>query len=94
MKNSAMSNQLNQDEVAKLVHIYQSRNRLAHHEPVLHKRFHDTISAIRFIACRLEEKRSHAHSALAKIMEEDLLMVEAAASALHEKLDQYRIPSR
>jgi hypothetical protein len=32
-----------------LEHIYQARNRLAHHEPVLHKRFRDAIAAIEFV---------------------------------------------
>jgi hypothetical protein len=34
--------------------IYQSRNRLAHHEPVLNNRFTDKMSAIKYIAQHLE----------------------------------------
>ena len=33
----------------RLEQIYQSRNRLAHHEPVLHKRFVGTMAAIEFV---------------------------------------------
>jgi hypothetical protein len=34
------------DIATKLEHIYQARNRIAHHEPVLHKRFYDTMNSI------------------------------------------------
>ena len=38
---------------AELEAIYQARNRLAHHEPVLHKRFRETVGAIAFVAAEL-----------------------------------------
>ncbi|QCI78960.1 hypothetical protein E6W36_03225 [Hankyongella ginsenosidimutans] len=44
------------DIASNLENIYQARNRLAHHEPVLHKRFNDTISSLRYIIERLETK--------------------------------------
>ena len=40
----------------QLEHIYQARNRLAHHEPVLHRRFDETLNAINFVATHLETR--------------------------------------
>jgi hypothetical protein len=49
LKRTFPDKRLTRAEVAiQLEHIYQSRNRLAHHEPVLHARFDDTINAIIF----------------------------------------------
>ena len=73
-----------------LENLYQSRNRLAHHEPVLHKRFHETIAAINFIARRLQAAEPTDKTPLAKLIAEDLMDVEAQADALHAKLAAYR----
>ncbi len=74
----------------ELERLYQARNRLAHHEPVLHKRFHDTISSIRFIAEHLQEKKANASSALSLLITSDLEQTEANAEELHAQLDHYR----
>jgi len=78
------------DVAAQLEKIYQARNRLAHHEPVLHKRFEDTVAAIRFVVENLETPSPGPETALAKLIKEDLIDVIARTDALHARLDAYR----
>lgn len=75
---------------AQLEHVYQSRNRLAHHEPVLHKRLDDTVRAIEFVIQRLEARAPSGEMPLAKLLENDLSDVKAKAATLHARLDSYR----
>jgi hypothetical protein len=51
------------DVANHLEDIYQSRNRLAHHEPVLHRRFADTMKAIQFVIENLGSKTPHQYDA-------------------------------
>jgi hypothetical protein len=76
----------------RLEQIYQSRNRLAHHEPVLHKRFTDTLAAIEFVIQYLEAPSSIGATPLAKLLREDITDVSAKAVALHARLDSFRRP--
>lgn len=73
-----------------LEQIYQSRNRLAHHEPVLHKRFNDTMTSIEFVIQRLEAAAPSSDMPLAKLVAGDIAGVKAKAAALHDRLDSYR----
>lgn len=75
----------------RLEEIYQSRNRLAHHEPVLHKRFRDTMSSIQFVIENLGMTDRNPDSALAKLVADDIAEVTAKTDALHARLDSYRI---
>jgi len=73
-----------------LENLYQARNRLAHHEPVLHGRFSDAVAAIRFIVAHLHSNPPSDQTPLAKLIAGDLAALEAQAAALHDKLDSYR----
>lgn len=75
----------------QLEHIYQSRNRLAHHEPVLHKRFADTMRAIDFLLQHLETTLANSATPLANLLGGDIADVNAKAAALHARLDAFRI---
>ncbi|MBD8555154.1 hypothetical protein IFT84_11550 [Rhizobium sp. CFBP 8762] len=70
--------------------VYQSRNRLAHHEPVLHSRFTDTIAAIKYLAEHLEASTPSDRTPLYRLIADDLVAVEASAVILHAELDAYR----
>lgn len=70
--------------------IYQSRNRLAHHEPVLHKRYDDTMESIQFIAENLGIPNSRPDSALAQLIIEDVAEVSSKAVALHFRLQSFK----
>jgi hypothetical protein len=76
----------------KIEDIYQARNRLAHHEPVLHKRFHDTITAVDFIAENLGATAPSKETPLAKLIADDLQSTKNKATALHERLAAFRNP--
>lgn len=74
-----------------LENIYQTRNRLAHHEPVLHKRFNETMTSIRFVIEHLGEKNPSPTAPLANLVAEAIAEVIARAQTLHAKLDAYRV---
>jgi len=71
--------------------VYQSRNRLAHHEPVLYNRFAETIAAIRYVAQHLDARIPGDQTPLYRLIAEDIVAIEASAVALHAELDAYRI---
>lgn len=70
--------------------IYQSRNRLAHHEPVLHRRFSDTVSAISFIIENLGSPDPTQGTALARLLSNDIAAVKAKEDCLRARLDAFR----
>lgn len=78
------------DIAVQLEKVYQARNRLAHHEPVLHKRFEDTVAAIRFVVEHLETASPNPNTPLAALANVDLAEVSQRAAALHTKLEAYR----
>jgi hypothetical protein len=79
------------DVAIHLENIYQSRNRLAHHEPVLHRRFTDTVESICFIAKHLNTANPSDETALARLIASDVELVTEKGRALHEHLDSFRI---
>ena len=76
----------------KIEDIYQARNRLAHHEPVLHKRFLDTITGIEFVADNLNATAPSKDTPLAKLITDDLQSIKNKANALHARLAGFRNP--
>ena len=91
LKRTFPHKKLTRAEIAvHLEQIYQSRNRLAHHEPVLHKRFNDTMAAIEFVVQRLEATMPNSDMPLAKLLDKDIADVKGKAAALHGRLGAYR----
>ena len=78
------------DIAVNLEQIYQTRNRLAHHEPVIYKRFSDTVTAIEFVTRHLEADLPNSDTPLAKLLDRDLDLVRTRAADLHGRLDTYR----
>jgi len=76
---------------AQLEHIYQSRNRLAHHEPVLHRRFSDTMKALEFFSRRLGTPRPDPQSPLATLLKDEIEALRVKEAQLRAQLDAYRI---
>ena len=70
--------------------IYQTRNRLAHHEPVLFKRFDDSIEAIHFIAQNLNEPEANENSPLAQLLQSDIAKIIKQADKLHAMMSPNR----
>ena len=75
----------------QLEQLYQSRNRLAHHEPVLHRRFTDTMTAIEFVTQRLDATDPSADTPLATLLAGDIADVCAKEEELSARLDAFRI---
>lgn len=85
---------LTRSEVAKhLERIYQSRNRLAHHETVIHDRFRDTLTSINFVVTNLEAPRPSNDRPLMKLLENDLAATLRMGAELHAKMDSYHMPA-
>jgi len=78
------------DVADHLENIYQARNRLAHHEPVLHTRFTDTITSIKYIVERLEAPQAGPDTPLANLLLEPIAKVEKQAQELHSRLAAFR----
>lgn len=91
LKRTFPHKKLTRAEIAvNLEQIYQSRNRLAHHEPVLHKRFNDTMAAIGFVIERVEAATPTSDTPLAMLLAGDIETVKGKAAALHDRLKSYR----
>jgi hypothetical protein len=71
--------------------LYQFRNRLTHHEPVLYKRFDEAMSAIEFITQRLGVIAPTPNSPLATLLDSDVAEVRSKESALRARLDSFRV---
>lgn len=57
------------DIAEKMEVIHQSRNRIAHHEPLYGQRLEDTISAIAFIASKFGNRTDGSHTLVEKMLE-------------------------
>jgi hypothetical protein len=91
LKRTFPNKKIDRGEVAThLEQIYQSRNRLAHHEPVLHKRFDDTIDSIEFVVRNLHATTTSANTPLTNLLDTDIAEVKRRATNLHGRLDAYR----
>jgi hypothetical protein len=93
LKRTFPNKRMKRAQVAEhLEYIYQARNRLAHHEPVLHKRFQDTIAGIEFLSENMGVPASSRDTPLAKLISANLDQVKAEAQLLHDRLASFRTP--
>jgi hypothetical protein len=91
LKKTFPNKKLKRADVAEnLERIYQSRNRLAHHEPVLHKRFRDTMSSIKFVVENLGTSSPTSETPLARLLSDELERVISKAHALHDRIASYK----
>ena len=91
LKRTFANKQLKRADIAvRLEHIYQARNRLAHHEPVLHQRFAEATASIIFVAENLGMRTPNPDAPLAALIEDDLEIMRQRAKALHDRLNGYR----
>ena len=74
----------------QLEHVYQTRNRLAHHEPVLHRRFSDTLAAVVFVAENLNSKIPSTTTPLMQLLAADLVAARLQADALDIRLATFK----
>jgi hypothetical protein len=74
-----------------LENIYQSRNRIAHHEPVLYRRFTDTITSLQFIAEHILASVPSPSSPLASLLSIEFENVREYEAQLRSRLESYKI---
>jgi hypothetical protein len=77
------------DVAVQLERIYQTRNRLAHHEPVHGRRLTETLEAIDFVTANLGGVYTNDDSPLAKLLAQDLLLVIEQATALDKRFASF-----
>ncbi len=75
---------------ANLERNYQTRNRIAHYEPVHGSRLDDTLDAIDFITAQLGPAGSDARTPLGKMLEKERIALNQQASALRSRIDALR----
>lgn len=91
LKKTFPNKKLKRADIAEnLEEIYQSRNRLAHHEPVLHRRFQNTMKSIKFVIENLGTTSTTSDTPLARLVEDEMNMVTFKAQALHNRLASYK----
>jgi len=91
LKRTFPNKKMTRAQVAEhLEYIYQARNRLAHHEPVLHKRFQDTITGIIFLCENMAVTAPSKVTPLAKLVATNLDQVMTEAQQLHDRLASFR----
>jgi hypothetical protein len=80
------------DVAAHLEQIYQTRNRLAHHEPVYGKRLEETQLALTFVLENLGANEPSGETPLAKLLADDMNNVAEQASALAARYAAFQNP--
>lgn len=76
---------------AQLEHIYQARNRIAHHEPLYGGRLTNTLNGIDFIAENFETAAPGPDALLAKVIFEDRKRLQEEAEALEAMLAKFTV---
>lgn len=76
---------------AELEHIYQARNRIAHHEPLYGRRLSNTLDAIDFIAKTFEAKTPGPEALLAKVIATDRARLQREADTLEAMLARFTV---
>lgn len=91
LKKTFPNKRINRADVAeKLEIIYQTRNRLAHLEPVYGWRMNRVLEAIEFITKNLKSKSECNISGLSKILENDINDVRLKSRELDKEIQQYK----
>ncbi|WP_186310815.1 hypothetical protein [Paraburkholderia sp. BCC1886] len=71
----------------QLEHLYQTRNRVAHHEPVYGRRLSDTLTAIDFLASNLGASGDGSCAPLHKLLVPEQSTLATQAQALQTRID-------
>ena len=90
LKETFPNKQLTRKYVAfQLECLYQSRNRLAHHEPVEGDRFKKAIKAFNFIVCHLNNHHDECDTPLASLLADDIEKTHTRGKEFQRKLTCY-----
>ena len=75
------------DVAVQLERIYQTRNRIAHHEPVYGHRLRDALEAIEFIVGRLGQRGPSPATPLAQLLADEWQALSAQANELRKRIE-------
>ncbi|WP_322057754.1 hypothetical protein [Paraburkholderia sp. J63] len=75
------------DVAVQLERIYQTRNRIAHHEPVYGHRLRDAMAAIDFVISKLGSARPGEMTPLGQLLKGERRLLSEQATALQMRLD-------
>lgn len=76
---------------AELEHIYQARNRIAHHEPLYGRRLENTLLAIDFVVQNFETKTPGPEAVLAKAVSSERARLQIEAEKLKTMLERFDV---
>ena len=79
------------DVATQLEYIYQSRNRVAHHEPVYGVRLQNTISAIDFIINNFDGKDESGTPHIGRLLSEDFAALKTASNELDTRIAAFKV---
>jgi hypothetical protein len=79
------------DIAEKMEIIHQSRNRIAHHEPLYGKRLENTLFAIEYISSKFGEKLDGSHTLVEKMLEPYLGTLRTEANKLTLMMSQFLV---
>ena len=78
------------DIATQLERIYQTRNRIAHHEPVYGRRLAETLAAIDFVTANFGAAAADGKTPIGRLLEAERAVVEEQATALEARLAELR----
>lgn len=76
---------------AELEHVYQARNRIAHHEPLYGRRLDNTLLAIDFLAQNFETRTPGPDAVLAKAIDVERERLQVEADKLKVMLERFNV---
>ncbi|WP_397473476.1 hypothetical protein [Pusillimonas sp.] len=79
------------DVASQLEHLYQSRNRVAHHEPIFGRRLQETLGAIEFFLNYFDGKDANGVAHISKLLAEDFKHLKASASELESRIASFKV---
>jgi len=76
----------------QLERLYQSRNRIAHHEPIFGRRLTETLDAIEFFLSNFDGKDEQGVSHISKLLSEDYERLKMSAAELDTRIASFKVP--
>lgn len=77
---------------AQLERLYQTRNRVAHHEPIFGGRLQETVEAIDFFMLNFDGRDADGVPHISKLLSDDVNDLKTAAAELEERIASFKVP--
>lgn len=93
LKNIFPDKRLTRADIAtQLERLYQSRNRVAHHEPIFGRRLQETLEAIEFFLNHFDGKDANGIPHISKLLSDDLKRLKESAAELDGRIKSFKVP--